>query len=96
MKRSMTCPKCQNRKLWVVPQTDLARNIEVALPDEMVAMLAKRGGGGGPMTARKEDNVHGFETYVCAACGYAETYATSLEWCARVGTLVDGEAAPYR
>jgi predicted nucleic-acid-binding Zn-ribbon protein len=95
MKRSLTCPKCQHRKLWVVPQVDLARQIEVALPADIAERFGK-GPGGRPLTARKEDDVHGLEAYVCAQCGYSEMWATSLEYIAKVGALVDGEAGPYR
>jgi predicted nucleic-acid-binding Zn-ribbon protein len=96
MKRSMTCPKCQHRKLWVVPEVALARNISVPLPTDIAEMFAKKAPAGTPMTARKEDNVHGLEAYVCAQCGYSEMWATSLEYVAKVGTFVDGEAGPYR
>lgn len=92
MKASHTCPKCHHRKIWVVPSVELAREIKRIFDAETLARL--RIGGSRETIAR--DPVHGFEAYVCAACGYTEHYAIAWKDIERVGTLIDGETGPYR
>jgi predicted nucleic-acid-binding Zn-ribbon protein len=92
VKGSHTCPKCRHRKIWIVPTVELAREIKRVLDITTLARL--RIGGSREITAR--DPVQGFETYVCASCGFTEHYAVAWDDIERVGTLIDGDAGPYR
>ena len=69
MKASGICPKCEGRKFWRIETVwDHAHAGYAAFP---VAVVNKWGG-------LNTDAMGGFETIVCAACGYTEWYATKL------------------
>ena len=94
MKSSLTCPKCAHRKIWRIDHADVPQQIQ--MPDDAMpeAFRAKALAAGKHMF--KQDEVRGFETLVCAQCGYTEWYATTFEHVAKVGTLLDAETGAYR
>lgn len=73
MKNSLTCPKCQSRRLWTVERMALPtpETANTVFPFPVVAQEVPR--------ARSDnvDRVAGgtFSAWICAQCGYTEWYA---------------------
>lgn len=105
MKQTKTCPKCDGRKLFDIPavqQTycDAQGSLRSFDVTGATVFSGKKNMFGG---AESEVVVAGpYSAMVCAACGYAEWYASSgaLQTLARMAErgagvrLVDGDAPP--
>ena len=87
MKRSLQCPKCSGRQLWVVEQVEQVDATEGGnrtgtTPFGLTA--AKLGEGGSTL---RVSTVGRIEAWACHACGYTEFYSRNfadvLGWLAR-------------
>ena len=63
MKNSLTCPKCQSRKLWRIEKFRTGPDIGGELP---VAAWRRRGVLG--------TSTGHFDVYICVECGYTEFF----------------------
>jgi predicted nucleic-acid-binding Zn-ribbon protein len=70
MRTTATCPKCSGKKIVVTElrSVALAERWSAARPIPAVAYDVKA----------SAESVGGFESWICAACGYTEFYAKDL------------------
>jgi predicted nucleic-acid-binding Zn-ribbon protein len=76
MKRSLQCPKCAGRRLWVVEQVqqvDASGEYADRVISTPLGLTAARLGEGG--SSLRMSTVGRFEAWTCHGCGYTELYA---------------------
>jgi predicted nucleic-acid-binding Zn-ribbon protein len=71
MKKTLTCPKCDGRKIWRIDQLKEQTYGNMRRVDPLHVSL-KVGFWGAKGTGS-------FAVFVCAGCGYSEFYATGIE-----------------
>jgi predicted nucleic-acid-binding Zn-ribbon protein len=69
MKKALQCPKCEGRVLWRIEKVREHGDQNSLKP--LPAGVERRWWGSAALG--------GFETFICAGCGYTEWYAYGLE-----------------
>jgi hypothetical protein len=81
MKQTLTCPACQGRKIWHVPQ--LMEQGHGNMPRPLPISVA--------VSWLKRRVVGKIEAFVCASCGFIEHYAYELDELGKTDArLIDG------
>jgi len=68
MKQSLTCPKCQHRRLWHIAEV---AEKDMGQPTRLSVSVAVGWWG--------KTETGTFELFICERCGYCEWYAKALE-----------------
>lgn len=96
MKRSQRCPKCGGKKLWIIEPYRLPNETAAGAPMPVVAHQKEPRPGF--FALAQLNPVGSVDLYLCAACGYAELWASNLEGLrpdpAQGVRLLDGTVTP--
>jgi len=69
MRSTMTCPKCNARKIWRIEKFQTESDSTNGWTLHVVYQRALGG---------DKENIGQFDCYICATCGYSEFYAQNL------------------
>src|SRR5262245_12567436 len=87
MKRSLCCPKCAGKKIWIIERYRIPS--DSAAGQELPVVPHQTDPGPPRLWPRIAPRGH-FDVYACDTCGYAEFYAGGLD------TLVPDRAQGVR
>lgn len=85
MKQTNACPKCASTKLFVVGEVqqklrgDSGSNEVVPIRAAVAEVSVRSPGIFGDSYERRIREAGGYETWICAGCGFTEWYATNLK-----------------